>query len=154
MESVHSFFGSSIHFVILLQQPLSFILFFSEKTFELIFMRLCKCNYICMYIGIMQLCLYCQHLTNHSKDILMMRHSSYTKKILIQFLKNISLFGAYGKFRCSLSRSYATLYFLVYSKDFFLKIFQHDGTQQVETGNFNVNIFIKILLLRKWEFRV
>ena len=117
-------------------------------------MRLCKCNYICMYIGIMQLCLYCQHLTNHSKDILMMRHSSYTKKILIQFLKNISLFGAYGKFRCSLSRSYATLYFLVYSMDFFFEIFQHDGTQQVETGNFNVNIFIKILLLRKWEFRV
>ena len=37
---------------------------------------------------------------------------------------------------------------------FFFEIFQHDGTQQVEKGNLNVNIFIKILLLRKWEFSV
>ena len=65
----------------------------------------------------------CQHLTIHPSDILVMKHFSYTKEIMIQFLKKVPLLGAYAKFRCSLSQSYASVYFMICSKGVFLKHF-------------------------------
>ena len=62
VDSVHSFTGSfyhSTHSGILLQELLSFILFIflSKKTFQLTFMWLCKCKYICRYVS-MQVFIY------------------------------------------------------------------------------------------------
>ena len=59
-----------------------FLFFLSKNTFQVNFMWLCKCKYICM-----QVCIYVNmFLLPTFHNILMMKFSSYTKRILILFL--------------------------------------------------------------------
>ena len=95
MDDIHSFSESSellsfhpcFSVCDLSQLPLSFISFFKSKGIIAYFYGgFCACKYVCMQVCIygMQLYLHCQHLRIH---FLMMRHSSYTKNISIQFPK-------------------------------------------------------------------
>ena len=140
MDSVYSFIGSFYHSIhsdflaVTVQFYFVFFIFYLVKRH----FNLCLCGcanistYVCRYVS-MQLCLYCQHLKIDSVDILMIKHSSYTKKILIQFLKKNPFLG---------------LCFMICSKDFILETFQHDGTQQVDTGNFN-NIYFNLFCYKR-----
>ena len=137
MDGRHSFSGNSYHSthsVILSQQPLSFILFFfSEKTFQLIFMWLHKCKYICM-----QICNYVvMFVIPTSHNPLQGYFNGETlqlhQKVPDIVSQTISLFGAYGKFRCSLLQSYAVLCFMVCSKDFFIMIVRNMQTKVILT---------------------
>ena len=79
-------FCPSTYSVILLQQSLNFILlvFVSKKTFKLIFMRLCKCKYICVLV-----CIYVVMFVLPTSQNLLCGYfndensSLYTKKVFI-----------------------------------------------------------------------
>ena len=59
-----------------------FLFFLSKNTCQVNFIWLCKCKYICM-----QVCIYVvMFLLPTFHNILMMKFSSYTKRILILFL--------------------------------------------------------------------
>ena len=132
--SPSKFFKSSIYVVHKLG--------FSLITFNLFFMGLGKCNYICM-----QVCIYVVMF------ILLTSHNllyGYINDKAIQ-LHQKEPFWTYGKFGSSLPQNYSTLCFMICCKDFF----QHDGAQQVGKGNFTLSHFFpKILLWCKWEIQV
>ena len=102
MDDIHSFSESSellsfhpcFSVCDLSQLPLSFISFLRQKALQLIFMGgfVHVSMYACRYV-FMQLYLHCQHLRIH---FLMMRHSSYTKNISIQFPKKYTFLWNMG----------------------------------------------------------
>ena len=90
MDYIHSFSGTSYHCshaclsVIVIITTKFYFSFYVKRHYNSFlwgfFLLFLWGMHACRYLS-MQLCLWCQHLRIHSKDFLMMIHSSYTKNI-------------------------------------------------------------------------